>query len=277
MGGRIWVESEAGQGSQFHFLIDLPVGTPDDIPASPVDAARLTGLRILIVDDNETNRRILETMCRNWQMIPTAVGSAEAGLDLLRKAARQGPAFDVVITDASMPEVDGFTFADHIHQDPQIRSTLVMMLTSLDRMGDATRCEELGIKSYLVKPVKQSDLFDAIVLALEGERRGPAVSPIAPETLPRLRRLNILLAEDSLANQKLAKGLLSPVGDMTSPSSITDLKPWRPSANGTSTSSSWTSRCPNWMETRPPGRSRTRSRNSPASADHRDDGACDEG
>jgi CheY-like chemotaxis protein len=209
MGGRIWVESEPGKGSEFHFNVDLAVGSPDDVASPPLDSSRLTGLRILIVDDNATNRRILETMCLNWHMLPTCVEDAQTGLELLRKAARQGPAFDLVITDASMPDVDGFTFADHIHQDSQIRSTLVMMLTSLDRMGDATRCDELGIKSYLIKPVKQSDLFDAIVLALEGERRGPAVSPIAPETLPRLKPLNVLLAEDSLANQKLAKGLLT--------------------------------------------------------------------
>ncbi len=209
MGGRIWVDSESGKGSEFHFLVDLGIGSPDDVASSPLDSSRLTGLRILIVDDNATNRRILETMCQNWNMLPTVVGDAETGLELLRQAARKGPAYDLVITDASMPDVDGFTFADHIHQDSEIRSTLVMMLTSLDRMGDATRCEELGIKSYLIKPVKQSDLFDAIVLALEGEKRGPAVSPIAPETLPRLKPLNVLLAEDSLANQKLAKGLLT--------------------------------------------------------------------
>jgi two-component system, sensor histidine kinase and response regulator len=209
MGGRIWVDSEAGNGSEFHFLVDLEIGSPEDVVSPPLDSSRLTGLRILIVDDNATNRRILETMCLNWQMLPTCVGDAHTALELLRKAARQGPAYDLVITDASMPDVDGFTFADHIHQDSAIRSTLVMMLTSLDRMGDASRCDELGIKSYLIKPVKQSDLFDAIVLALEGERRGPTVSPIAPETLPRLRSLNVLLAEDSLANQKLAKGLLT--------------------------------------------------------------------
>ncbi|QDT52085.1 Signal transduction histidine-protein kinase BarA [Caulifigura coniformis] len=209
MGGRIWVDSVPGKGSEFHFVVDLPIGSPDDVASPPLDSSRLTGLRILVVDDNATNRRIIEAMCLNWHMLPTTVADAQTGLELLRKAARQGPAYDLVITDASMPDVDGFTFADHIHQDSDIRSTLVMMLTSLDRMGDATRCDELGIKSYLIKPVKQSDLFDAIVLALEGERRGPAVSPIAPETLPRLRPLNVLLAEDSLANQKLAKGLLT--------------------------------------------------------------------
>ncbi|HVJ85057.1 MAG TPA: PAS domain-containing protein, partial [Caulifigura sp.] len=209
MDGAIKVDSVPGRGSEFHFTVDLGIGSPDDVASSPLDSSRLTGLRILIVDDNATNRRILETMCLNWHMLPTVVEDAQSALELLRKAARKGPAFDLVITDASMPDVDGFTFADHIHQDSEIRSTLVMMLTSLDRMGDATRCDELGIKSYLIKPVKQSDLFDAIVLALEGERRGPSVSPIAPETLPRLKPLHVLLAEDSLANQKLAKGLLT--------------------------------------------------------------------
>jgi PAS domain S-box-containing protein len=209
MNGRIWVKSVQRQGSVFHFIVDLEVGRPEDAPVEAPDHTRLIGLRVLIVDDNDTNRRILVEMCTNWKMQPTAVANADAALELLRNGARNGPAFDLVITDASMPEIDGFTLADHIHQDSQIRSTLVMMLTSLDRMGDAARCEELGIKSYLIKPVKQSDLFDAIVLSLEGERRGPTIGPASEETLPRLQPLNILLAEDSLANQKLANGLLS--------------------------------------------------------------------
>ncbi|MBX3443537.1 MAG: PAS domain-containing protein [Planctomyces sp.] len=209
MNGRMWVKSVPGQGSVFHFVIELGIGQEADAPAALPDSTRLIGLRVLILDDNETNRRILVEMCHNWQMQPTAVANADSALEMLRTAARHGPAFDLVITDASMPEIDGFTFADHIHQDAQIRSTLVMMLTSLDRMGDAARCEELGIKSYLIKPVKQSDLFDAIVLALEGEKRGPSLGSAERESLPPLRPLKMLLAEDSLANQKLAKGLLT--------------------------------------------------------------------
>ncbi len=208
MGGSLSVESQPGQGSRFFFEASFQEVTEDIVPKQPADSNRLQGLRVLIVDDNETNRTILLEMCRNWGMQPEAVSNAARALELLKTSADSGSAFDLVLTDASMPETDGFQLAEQIQSDESIASTMVMMITSLDGMGDTQRCEQLGIRSYLLKPVKQSELFDAIALAIgitesDGARAAQAVTPM------QLPPLKILLAEDSLANQKLAVGLLT--------------------------------------------------------------------
>jgi len=129
-------------------------------------------------------------------------------LEILRQASKSGPPFDLVLTDASMPEVDGFTLASHIRQDDKISSVIVMMLTSLDQKQGAQELNTLGIRSYLVKPVKQSDLFDAIMQAMDGRRTDRPAPVELQQTASQLPPLSILLAEDSLANQKLAIGLL---------------------------------------------------------------------
>ena len=209
MGGRLNVHSQPGQGSTFEFLVNFakPAVSAPDKPRS-LDLELLTGLRVLIVDDNDTNRRILLRMCQNWRMTPIAVADATAALDQLRKASETGPPFDLVLTDASMPDIDGFTLASHIQQDRKIGSVVVMMLTSLDQTHGAKELERLGIKSFLVKPVKQSDLLDAIMLAMDG-RRSDSPAPVEiQQTAAQLPPLQVLLAEDSLANQKLAIGLL---------------------------------------------------------------------
>jgi two-component system sensor histidine kinase/response regulator len=207
LGGVIQVESQPGVGSEFAFEINLQPAPEGMAKPEPVDISRLAGLPVLIVDDNETNRRILTEMCRNWGMRPTAVSGAAAALDCVRQAAKQNSGFELVLTDASMPDVDGFTLAERIQNEPDLGGTVIMMLTSLDGMGDARRCEQLGIHSYLLKPIKQSELFDSIVMAL-----GVADSPQEPTPGEageiRIRPLQVLLAEDSLANQKLACGLL---------------------------------------------------------------------
>ncbi len=209
MGGRLKVHSQPGHGSTFEFAIDFqkPTASPPDQQRS-LDLELLTGLRVLIVDDNDTNRRILLRMCQNWRMTPIAVADATSALDQLRKASETGPPFDLVLTDASMPDIDGFTLASHIQQDRKIGSVVVMMLTSLDQTHGTKDLERLGIKSFLVKPVKQSDLLDAIMLAMDG-RRSDSPAPIeVQQTAAQLPPLQVLLAEDSLANQKLAIGLL---------------------------------------------------------------------
>ena len=209
MGGRLNVHSQPGQGSTFEFLVNFakPAVSAPDKPRS-LDLELLTGLRVLIVDDNDTNRRILLRMCQNWRMTPIAVADATAALDQLRKASETGPPFDLVLTDASMPDIDGFTLASHIQQDRKIGSVVVMMLTSLDQTHGAKELERLGIKSFLVKPVKQSDLLDAIMLAMDG-RRSDSPAPVEiQQTAAQLPPLQVLLADDSLANQKLAIGLL---------------------------------------------------------------------
>ncbi|AMV16368.1 PAS domain-containing hybrid sensor histidine kinase/response regulator [Planctomyces sp. SH-PL14] len=210
MGGAIWVESEVGQGSIFNFTISLEIGD-DAVALTPTAPKSVLGLRVLIVDDNETNRRILEEMCRNWGMKPVVVSDANAALEVLKEAAARCEAFPIVLTDACMPDIDGFTLVEHIRQEAAIASTVIMMLTSVDERPDPQREESLGIRSYLVKPIKQSDLFDAVVAAFDEEPRIRAVTQGAGE-LAKIRPLKILLVEDSLPNQKLAIGLLSRFG-----------------------------------------------------------------
>lgn len=208
MGGAIRVQSEPRVGSTFTFDVDLDFAATEGPATDVPDISRLIGLPVLIVDDNATNRRILLEMCRNWGMAPTAVTGAEEALDLLRDAARLTRPFQLVLTDASMPDIDGFTLAERIQHETSLGSTVIMMLTSLDGIGDARRCEQLGIRSYLLKPIKQSELFDAIVLAL-GVEYAPTEADASAQTPPiQIRPLQVLLAEDSLANQKLACGLL---------------------------------------------------------------------
>ncbi|MHB0957876.1 MAG: hybrid sensor histidine kinase/response regulator [Pirellulaceae bacterium] len=210
MDGRIWVESEAGRGSRFHVTVKL--GLAAEEPAKPVspEPVELHGLRVLVVDDNATNRRILEEVLLSWQMVPRTAPSGAEALKLLHAAQAAGEPFGLVLSDVHMPHMDGLTLAEQIRQDPDARHTVIIMLTSGDRPEDLVACEKLGIGAHLLKPFKQSELLDAIQLALGLDvSRRPAV----PTThLPPVRSLRILLAEDSLVNQKLAIALLQEQG-----------------------------------------------------------------
>ncbi len=207
MKGEIGVDSELDRGSTFYFTARFGKPTGEAARVPPPDITGLIGLRVLIVDDNATNRKIVEEMCRNWQMQPASVADAPSALKALREAYAANTPFELVLTDASMPDVDGFTLCEQLSNDPSLGSTLVMMLTSLDRNADAARCEELGVSAYLLKPIKQSELFDAMALAL-GAHPTERAAAAATEAAPQLPQLSLLLAEDSLANQKLAIGLL---------------------------------------------------------------------
>lgn len=210
MGGRIWVESLLGAGSTFHFTSRF--GVEASTPGLPAQTT-LTDLRVLVVDDNATNRRILEEVLTNWRMRPVAVDGAESAIAALEKAAALRQPFAIVLLDAHMPVVDGFTFAANIQKDQRYASLRIVMLTSAGSPEDVARCRELGITGYLTKPVKQSELFDVIVSAI-----GVTVSDIRPKTVPERqeqgggRALHVLLAEDNSVNQILATKIFKKLG-----------------------------------------------------------------
>ena len=212
MQGRIWVESEVGEGSDFHFTVRLGLASPEVEKAIRPEPARLHGLRVLAVDDNATNRRLLEEILRGWRMVPATAAGAREALAMIAQAREAGEPYDLVLTDAHMPDVNGFALVEQIRRDPSSGSIVVMMLTSGDRPEDTVRCEQLGIAAYLLKPIKQSELLEAIELGLGISLPVEQVALADDRESRRVRPLHILLVEDSLINQKLAVALLQGEG-----------------------------------------------------------------
>ncbi|OHB76064.1 MAG: hypothetical protein A2W31_16835 [Planctomycetes bacterium RBG_16_64_10] len=213
MHGRIWLESAVGRGSTFHFVARFEPATAADKGLPRVPHAAIEGTRVLVVDDNATNRRILDEMLRNWSLRPALAAGAQEAIDALHEAHQTGDPYRLVLTDANMPAIDGFTLTEQIKQNAELGNTVIMMLTSGNRPADVARCEQLGVAAYLLKPIKQSELFDSILVALgitaSAEDRAEAQSTQAGR---RRRPLHVLLAEDSLVNQKLAVGVLERQG-----------------------------------------------------------------
>jgi two-component system, sensor histidine kinase and response regulator len=209
MGGGIWVDSEPGRGSTFHFTVRLKRQLTSAATTPEIATVDLRGLPVLVVDDNATNRQILEHMLRHWQMNPTVVDSGQAALAALKAAIQAEEPFQLALLDAEMPDMDGFMLAEQIRQSPALSTVTIMMLTSTTRRGDAARSRELGINAYLVKPISQSNLLDAIasVLGLPMlEQPESSASDLLSQSTGS--RLNILLAEDNKTNQKVAANLL---------------------------------------------------------------------
>jgi PAS domain S-box-containing protein len=212
MGGRIWVESAPGEGSNFHFTGRFGLGRSAGV-ASWAEFARLRNLPALVVDDNATNRHILMEVLKRWKMIPTEADGGQRAMDLLVQSKRARNPYAVILLDSQMQDVDGFAVAEFVKHDPELAGAVILILTSGGRPGDAARCRQLGIAAYLMKPVKQSELLDAVLLAF-GTPSGPSSQPLVTRHSLReeRRKLRILLAEDNPVNQALVMRLLEKRG-----------------------------------------------------------------
>ena len=222
MGGSIWVESQPGQGSAFHFKLRLAVqkapaaGSAFLRGSEPLQVQKLRDLHALIVDDNFTNRRVLSGMLTRWGMRPTAVDGGRPALQALEVARSTGHPFPLILLDGQMPEMDGFTLAEKIRNDPELVGATIMMLTSAGHVGDASRCRELGISAYLVKPIRQVELLHAICNILHLTTQKPAPLVTRHSLREERNRSRVLLAEDNLVNQTLAVRLLEKRGYIVS-------------------------------------------------------------
>lgn len=210
MGGELWVESEVGKGSAFHFTSEFVVAETCSANVSP---EALVGVPVLVVDDNKTNRVIFQEILFGWGMKPTLTESGEEALRALKNAAAQGNPFRLVLSDVMMPEMDGFELAQRIKSDPALKSTQILMLSSSGNPNDMTHCRNLGVSRCLPKPVKQSSLLDAISRQLGILNEDKATQQSKP--VEQSRRLRLLLAEDGLVNQKVAVKLLANLGHTT--------------------------------------------------------------
>ncbi|MGA2773486.1 MAG: PAS domain S-box protein [Bryobacteraceae bacterium] len=213
MGGRMWLESTPGKGSAFHFTAWL--GRGNQTARATPEPANLEGLAVLVVDDNFTNRRILEEMLTAWRLKPVLAESARKAMSHLEQALDAGLPFPLVLVDANMPEMDGFALVEQIRRNPGLAGVIIMMLTSASQSGDAARCRELGVARYLTKPIGQSELLEAILQAVGSKPQAvaPASQPSIHPPLPkRPKGFRILLAEDNVVNQMLAVRLLEKRG-----------------------------------------------------------------
>ncbi|MEO8494212.1 MAG: response regulator, partial [Planctomycetota bacterium] len=212
MAGELWVESEPGVGSEFHFTVRFGIaqGAPKQSWFRP---EVLAGMPVLVVDDNHTNRRILEDVLANWGMQASMAAGGPEALMKMDDAATRGTPYRMVLLDVMMPDMDGFEVAERVRQDPRFSDCIIIMLSSAGLTENSARCKELGIARYLIKPVKQSDLRDTMLRVLTAEEGPVRLIEDAPPQAAEIRRsLHILLADDGLVNQKVACGLLEKRG-----------------------------------------------------------------
>jgi signal transduction histidine kinase/DNA-binding response OmpR family regulator len=240
MNGDIWVESPSelrknhphlpgGAGSTFHFTAQFLVQQFQRPKIEFIPVESLKGLRVLIVDDNRTNRRFLQDLLINWHMKPLVIESGSSIIEILESAANNHLPFDMILLDQHMPDHDGFAVTNLIKVNGKYSHIPIIMLTSAGQRGDATRCKELGINGYLFKPIMPSELLAGILMVLSLKQEDPSTDILVTrhtireakaiekiqvdvEAWLKDKQLHILLAEDNIVNQKLATKLLEKMG-----------------------------------------------------------------
>ena len=214
MGGGIDVLSRPGRGSTFWFTVRLERQAPEASPA-PAPSARLAGRRVLVVDDNATNRQILKQQLGYWGLRTTTVESGPKALAALRQAAANGPGFDLAILDMKMPEMDGLALGRAIKDEPSLAGVRLVLLTSFGQRGHGAEASRIGIAAYLTKPVDEADLYDCLVEVMDETRRRRAPHLVTRHSLRELRppvAARVLVAEDNEVNQKVAARILEKLG-----------------------------------------------------------------
>jgi len=214
MGGRVWLESELNRGSIFHFTAHFGISTQHTEKTNLRADSILSQKRVLIVDDNRTNRLILLEMLNQWGMRPETVSGSEAAISMLAHVGAAGSQFDLVITDMQMPGKDGFDLIETIRRNPHTEEIPILVLSSARQEGDMAKARRLGVSAYLLKPVQPSELSDAVMTALSQSLEQGPIDLIAekPQNEKREERMEILLAEDNPVNRAVAERLLAKRG-----------------------------------------------------------------
>jgi PAS domain S-box-containing protein len=212
MGGELWVESEPGKGSCFHFTVRLAPAAPGNGARPVLAAPELRDRAVLVVDDNATSRRILDELLRDWTMRPTVVADTQGALDEMKRASEAGRPYSLLLLDAYLPEPEGFAVADRVKHEGG--PSVVMLLTTNRREVQVDRCRALGLAGYLTKPVNPSELRGTLVAALTGKpTNGRADGPGSIRLkLKPARQFRLLLAEDNLVNQRIVARMLEKHG-----------------------------------------------------------------
>jgi two-component system, sensor histidine kinase and response regulator len=214
MNGRIWLESEPKHGSTFHFTVRLPIQPNPATPRCLMALEEFHGTPVLVVDDNATNRRILEQTLFAWGLEPTVCESGAQALAILREAQNSATPFRLMLLDSHMPEMDGFALVETLQLGPQIQVPEMIMLTSGISIGDAARCKQLGISACLTKPVRSPVLSEKVQTVLAAKLQAQNAPEKTHQFSPALNlgHLRVLLAEDNTVNQMLAVRMLEKHG-----------------------------------------------------------------
>jgi signal transduction histidine kinase/CheY-like chemotaxis protein len=213
MGGKVWLESEVGRGSQFHFTVRMKVMEGRSEPKVIMPIGGLHSVKVMIVDDNATNRRILQGLLKPLELRTRDVESGEQALAELLAASAAADPYQLILTDMHMPKMDGFGLVEKIRDTPELSTATIMMLTSAGYREDAERCRQLGITSYLLKPIQKRDLLTAILKVLgRGNPSPQPITAVQAKPTPAVGSLHILLAEDNRVNQVVASRILEKMG-----------------------------------------------------------------